>query len=294
MPAQTRLTAEQVVKHFGMAKIPHEGPWFLQTNKSTDKIDGTLGVRYDTPHVAYTSIICLETRDDFSAMHRLVTDELWHFYLGDPLELLLLYPDGHGETVVLGPDILAGQRLQFLVPRGVWQGSRPLGGADVYSVVGDTLTPGFEYSDYEPGYRAELQKGWPEFSMKIAELTRDDTVTRPTNMTAKAHSTSMELTELAGRNAVVKSDQLSIARFRLPNDASVTERKNTISEEMIIVISGTAHLQIGDNGQSAGPGEVLRVPVGAKYSITSTGSQPLEAYAICAPAFTPEQHETGK
>ena len=76
-------------------------------------------------------------------MHRLKTDEVWHYYGGAPLELTLLYPDGRGATVVLGPDIFKDQQPQFVVPRGVWQGARTLGApADAYTFFGTTMAPG--------------------------------------------------------------------------------------------------------------------------------------------------------
>jgi predicted cupin superfamily sugar epimerase len=112
-------------------------------------------------------------------MHRLKTDEMWHYYGGDPLELLVLHPDGTGEVVVLGPDVLTGQKVQYVVPGGSWQGARPLGKkGDAYSLFGDTLAPGFEYADFEMGYRDELQRKYPVQSAAIARLTRPQFATR--------------------------------------------------------------------------------------------------------------------
>jgi uncharacterized protein len=172
-------SAQELIDRLKMQRIPQEGCWFAVTYRSPDAIEGQAASHVTGPHHAYSAIYGLETKKDFSAMHRVATDELWHFYGGGPLEMLLLYPDGHGETVVIGADVLAGQRPQFLVPRGVWQGSRPIGpGDDAYSFFGTTLTPGFEYSDYEHGYRDELQARYPAFAGKIASLTRDDSLHR--------------------------------------------------------------------------------------------------------------------
>ena len=119
--------AGQLIAHFNMQKIPVEGPWFSVTYKSTDSLPvGALPSRYHGVRLAGSAICALETRVDFSALHKLATDEIWHFYGGDPIEMLLLHPDGHGEIVIIGPDALGGQHPQFTVPRGVWQGSRPL------------------------------------------------------------------------------------------------------------------------------------------------------------------------
>lgn len=175
--------ARQLVEHFHMARIPQEGPWFTVTHVSTDRLDGAaLPARYDGKGRAAGSVIyALETRADFSALHRLKTDETWHFYGGAPLELLLLHPDGHGETVILGPDVLRGQHPQFTVPRGVWQGSAPAAnaGPEAYALFGCTLAPAFDYGDFEIGYRDELIRAYPKFVEPITRLTRPEFVTRP-------------------------------------------------------------------------------------------------------------------
>jgi len=167
--------AQELIDHLKMERIPHEGAWFAPTYRSPDPIGGDAVSHLTGIHRAYSAIYGVATRKDFSALHRLAIDELWHYYGGDTLEMLLLHPDGRGETVVIGPDLLAGQHPQFLVPRGVWQGSCPIGDRDdAYTFFGATLTPGFEYSDYEPGYRNELQASYPAFAAKIASLTRGD------------------------------------------------------------------------------------------------------------------------
>ena len=178
--AAPRPTAQELIEHFKMTRIPQEGPWFTLTYRSTDILArSALPDRYDGPRAAGTAIIGIITRADFSAMHRLKTDEMWHYYGGDPLELLVLHPNGSGEVVVLGPDVLAGQRLQYVVPRGSWQGARPLGQkGDTYSLFGDTLAPGFEYADFEMGYRDELQRQYAVHSAAIARLTRTEFAAR--------------------------------------------------------------------------------------------------------------------
>ena len=174
--AESAGMAGKLIEHFKMRKIPVEGPWFIVTYKSTDILPtGALPSRYQGARSAGSAICALETRVDFSALHKLATDEIWHFYGGDPIEMLLLYPDGHGEIVIIGPDVLNGQHPQFTVPLGVWQGSRPLRDHhDAYSLFGDTLAPGFEYEDCEFGYRDELQNRYPEFAALIEELTRSE------------------------------------------------------------------------------------------------------------------------
>lgn len=182
--AQTPPTgmAKRLIEHFKMERIPQEGPWFSVVYVGTDRIEGSaLPARYHgKAHATGSVIYAVETRTDFSALHRLQTDETWHFYGGDPLELLLLFPDGHGETVILGGDVFKGQQPQFTVPRGVWQGSAPVGdaGPEAFAYFGCQLAPAFEYEDFEIGYRDELQRTYPKFAERIGQLTRPEFATR--------------------------------------------------------------------------------------------------------------------
>jgi len=104
-------------------------------------------------------------------MHRLPTDEIWHFYLGDPIELLLLHPDGSGELVILGHDVFAGQRVQTVVAAGVYVGAR-LRPGDEFAVFGNTMALGFALSDFEAASAEELIAGWPQRTDLIRALTR--------------------------------------------------------------------------------------------------------------------------
>jgi hypothetical protein len=85
--------------------------------------------------------------------------------------MLRLYPDGSGERVVLGQDLAEGQWVQTVVPQGVWQGSRLVEGGR-FALLGCTVSPGFDYADYESGKRAELVRGWAEWAEMIRALTR--------------------------------------------------------------------------------------------------------------------------
>ena len=120
--------AGRLIAHFKMQRIPQEGAWFAVTYTSGDELDGAaLPPRYaGHSHAAGGAIVAVITARDFSALHRLRTDEVWHFYSGASLRLLLLYPDGKGRTVTLGTNVLGGEVAQFTVPKGVWQGAAPL------------------------------------------------------------------------------------------------------------------------------------------------------------------------
>jgi uncharacterized protein len=118
-----------------------------------------------------TAIYYLLTPDNFSTLHRLRGDEIFHFYLGDPVEMLELRADGVGGTVILGQDIEAGEQLQHVVPAGVWQGARLIAGGK-FALLGTTVSPGFDYADYETGRREELTAQYAGFRDKIEALTR--------------------------------------------------------------------------------------------------------------------------
>ena len=97
--------------------------------------------------------------------------ECYHFYLGDPAEMLLLKPDGKGETVLLGQDIVSGMRLQQVIPAGIWQGSRLAPGGK-FALMGTTMSPGFDPADFEIGMRDELSARYPDHAGLIAILSR--------------------------------------------------------------------------------------------------------------------------
>jgi hypothetical protein len=168
------MTAEDVKKLLGLAPHPREGGWFVQTYKAAETIapeafeDG----RYSSARRTGTAIYYLLEPDTFSEMHRLKSDEIFHFYAGDAVEMLQLMPDGSGQTVLIGNNFAADQRPQVVVERNIWQGSRLIAGGK-WALLGCTVSPGFEYEDYDAGSRAELSEGWPQFAEMIEALTRD-------------------------------------------------------------------------------------------------------------------------
>ena len=168
------VEAQAIIDHFDMTKIPHEGPWFVSTFKSADIVGGAVASRYQGNRSLYSAILAVFTARDFSAMHRLQTDEIWHFHSGCPMEMLLLYSDGSGEIRSLGNNIAAGELPQILVRAGTWMGASPIGPEDeAYTFAGNTLAPGFEYEDYVPGFREALVSEYPKFAQMIVALTRE-------------------------------------------------------------------------------------------------------------------------
>jgi predicted cupin superfamily sugar epimerase len=118
-----------------------------------------------------TAIYYLLTADTFSEMHRLPTEEVFHLYLGGPVRMLQLFEEGSGRETIIGHDILAGQRPQWTVPASVWQGTHLEPGVE-FALLGATVSPGFDYADYEQASRAALTARYPDFAGLIHRLTR--------------------------------------------------------------------------------------------------------------------------
>jgi predicted cupin superfamily sugar epimerase len=161
----TRPSVDDLKRHWGLAEMQTEQVFFVQTY--VDPKSGPDGRSLSS------AIIVLVTDDPatFSDMHRLPTDELWLFHLGDPIELLLLHPDGRDELVILGPDVLAGQEVQHVVPAGTWMGARLQAGGE-YGVWGNTMAPGYALTDFEGARAADLAARWPHRAELITALTR--------------------------------------------------------------------------------------------------------------------------
>ncbi len=158
--------AATLIEQLGLVALEAEGGYFRQTWRS--------GTRLESGQPAGTCIYALQTDepDSFSAMHRLPTDEIWHFYLGDPFQLLLLHADGSVSEPVLGRDLLAGQHVQLVVPAGTWMGGRTITGGS-YSLFGCTMAPGFTEADYEGSAAEPLIARWPNYEARIRSLVRD-------------------------------------------------------------------------------------------------------------------------
>jgi hypothetical protein len=143
------MTAEDVKNLLGLRPHPREGGWYVRTYEAAETVAaGAFGDgRYPSARRTGTAIYYLLEPDTFSEMHRLKSDEVFHFYAGDAVEMLQLMADGTGAVVVIGNDLLRGQRPQVVVERGVWQGSRLVEGGR-WALLGCTVSPGFEFEEY--------------------------------------------------------------------------------------------------------------------------------------------------
>jgi hypothetical protein len=160
------MTANEIKALLQLERHPCEGGFFRRTYTSGLRCQAPQG---DRP--IGTAIYYLLEPGTFSEMHALSSDEVFHFYLGDPVEMLQLWPDGHSAILTLGPDLRSGQLVQTVVPAGAWQGTRLVGDGKV-ALLGCTVSPGFDYADYRSGSYEELAAGWPEQAERIRALTR--------------------------------------------------------------------------------------------------------------------------
>jgi predicted cupin superfamily sugar epimerase len=155
-----------------------EGGYYRQTYVSPDVLLQTsLPNRFKGNRAASTAIYFLLSGSDFSALHRIQSDEIWHFYAGTGVLLHIIHPDGHYEMIRLGPDIRSGQTFQAVAPFGSWFGAcleKPEG----FALVGCTVAPGFDFSDFELADREELTRAYPQHTTLIHQLTHPGKVTQ--------------------------------------------------------------------------------------------------------------------
>jgi predicted cupin superfamily sugar epimerase len=160
------MTADEIIRRLQLVPHPAEGGFYRETYRSSAAFEP--GALFTGRRSVGTAIYFLLTAETFSAMHRLPGDEVYHFYLGDPVELLELHPDGRSGMTVLGAD-LTSMTVQHVVRGGAWQGSR-LASGGAWALLGTTMAPGFDFADYEAG-TAPLADRYPVHADRIHELT---------------------------------------------------------------------------------------------------------------------------
>ena len=162
---------QDIVKHFNMQPHP-EGGFYVETYRSAGSIPATALPEGWGEHNWSTGILFLLKAGDCSHFHRIRQDEMWHFYLGGPMRLAMLHPDGRYKEIILGQDILAKQSVQFTVPAGVWFAATPCAGS-AFSLVGCTVAPGFAFADFELAKQSELLALYPHQAKAIHEFSLD-------------------------------------------------------------------------------------------------------------------------
>jgi len=156
-------SAADVIRLLALEPLPEEGGWFRRTGEAATVTPN--GRR------AWSTALALFTPEGFSALHRLVSDEVWCHQAGDSLEMFSLKPDGQGELRLLGWNVTAGAVPQVAVPSHTWQGAQ-LGSDGRWALVTCLVVPGFEGRDFQLGDRADLQATFPRWAAEIGRFTR--------------------------------------------------------------------------------------------------------------------------
>jgi predicted cupin superfamily sugar epimerase len=159
-------SAADLIKQLDLAPHP-EGGWYRETYRSEEVIAAhALPEKFTDSRSFCTAIYFLLEQGDFSALHRIKSDELWHFYAGTPLTIHVITAIGHYQQLILGE-----KDFQTLVPAGSWFGAE-INGDGPYALVGCTVSPGFDFADFEMGDRNTLLHHFPAHAAIIRRLTK--------------------------------------------------------------------------------------------------------------------------
>ncbi|WP_078832507.1 cupin domain-containing protein [Sediminibacterium ginsengisoli] len=162
------ITAQQLVETYSL--LPHpEGGYYRETYRSEGTIPAEALPGFNGSRHYATAIFFLLEQGNFSAFHRIRSDECWHFYAGQTMYVHVLHPSGQLETVLLGNDMQSGTRFQYTVPAGCWFASETAPGSS-FAFVGCTVSPGFDFADFELAHAAELAGIYPDHADLINRL----------------------------------------------------------------------------------------------------------------------------
>jgi predicted cupin superfamily sugar epimerase len=164
-------TSEELIRSLALARHP-EGGWYRETYRSNERVPSkSLPARFGGERSFCTAIYFLLERGDVSAFHRIKSDEIWHYYAGASLSIHVLTRQGGHEILRLGPDITAGETFQTVVSAECWFAAE-VSGSGPYSLVGCTVAPAFDFSDFEMGDATRLLQTYPAHAEVIRRLTR--------------------------------------------------------------------------------------------------------------------------
>lgn len=169
------MTVADYVQRLNLQPHP-EGGYFAETYRSSEEIQqDALPNRFNGPRAFSTAIYFLLENGQFSSLHRIQADEVWHFYAGGPLDIYVIDPSGALTVIRLGNKLDQGEVFQAVVPAGCWFGSKPVGTAVTqesdFSLVGCTVAPGFDFADFELADRAALLNQFPQHRQVVELLT---------------------------------------------------------------------------------------------------------------------------
>lgn len=168
------MIASDVIRILNLKPLPEEGGYYRETYRSADPGVPTnaFGSKTNVGRLASTAIYYLVTPNSFSALHRVKADEIFHFYSGDPVEMIQIDEEGKLTKHIIGSNFVDGQQPQLVVPKGVWQGTRLVAGGQ-WALMGTTVAPGFEFEDFEGGDRSKMINLFPQHKDDITRFTRE-------------------------------------------------------------------------------------------------------------------------
>lgn len=158
-----------LIKQLNLSKHP-EGGYFRELYRSNELIpQSNLPSRYSGARSISTSIYFMLTKNDVSKFHRIKSDEIWHFYLGDPLDIYVINNNGELKVLRLGNDFGKGETPQIIIEKNQWFGAKT--SANSFSLLGCTVAPGFDFEDFELAERGTLLSDYPHLEKVIKEFT---------------------------------------------------------------------------------------------------------------------------
>jgi hypothetical protein len=164
------MTIDYLVKTLKLSPHP-EGGFYKETYRSAEKIDTSVNQAFPSGRNFATAIYFLIGKNNFSALHKIKSDETWHFYYGDALEVVEIDKQGEVKITLLGNKIHEGEVFQYTVKANTWFGSRVRQGG-LFSLVGCTVAPGFDFADFEMAERDHLITAYGKHETIIREMTR--------------------------------------------------------------------------------------------------------------------------
>lgn len=165
------MNVQELIDFYQLQPHP-EGGFYRQSYRSHITIDqAALPAQFKGDRLISTAIYFLLPAGTFAAFHRIQSDELWHFYSGVPVHIHVIHPDGHYELLKLGPTFQDDQSYQLKVPSGVWFAAEPSSSIG-FSFVGCTVSPGFDFADFELATSDQLIEEYPDFRDIVSRLCR--------------------------------------------------------------------------------------------------------------------------
>ena len=172
MIEQNENKIQALINHYNLLRHP-EGGFYRQTYAAAEQISKeALPERFEGSRSFSTAIYFLLPFGNFSAFHRIKSDEVWHFYEGCPLNIHVIHPNGDYECLKLGSNMIDGESYQLVVPANAWFASEPVGDAGSFALVGCTVAPGFDFADFELAEADILVEQYPNHEQLIRSFTR--------------------------------------------------------------------------------------------------------------------------